>query len=217
MNLREFLAYRSECPFCQHILSIELSGRKNFARYETDRILFITDMKSIVPGQLNYKVAYSLGLDDNSFCIEFFTHKGSPTDMFRTEVPHHLIEKFKEFQANVGVFFSLHRCCTNCFRYTMFSADVNLHLEETKNKNIHLKIDKENFGFTLPNDKCMYLCNIYSKKNANSLLYYWKGNPDSIRWDTPFPKDAIQINLSLVPFISAEKTSERLANLIIFS
>jgi hypothetical protein len=197
MNLREFIAYNSNCPICSSKVTFSLhSKRRQSIRYEEDRLIVLFPLESLKKNQADFKVGYSFGLDNNSIRIEFYSYDEIRMD---DRTPMFLIDRFRELNKNLG-FYSWVKSCP-CDRYGCVTQTFSLD-------EIHsippLTISNEYWTFSY-NVKFIDMINIH---NSNRTAIVCRKNNEDIGSSFEIPK---------IPFISVQETSARLQNLIPFS
>lgn len=221
MNLKEFITYRNNCPICNDKLSTFFHSEKQQSfKYEEDRMVVIFRMDGLKKHQINYKVGYSFGPEDNSWQVEFYNQDGI---RFEKDSPYHLMDKFRELNKNLGLY-KFYRVCTapKCHRYNYSTNQFSL---KYKRHNIgDLSIKTEYIGMTMPTEngyKIFKLLNEYASPSRSTVVY-GKHKEESIARDdwgmhNP-PLDNLDIlQTHIIKFSSKEETMERINKLIIFS
>lgn len=210
MKLREFLNYRKECPVCQTSLITSFhSQKKQKSRYEDDRYLVLFDLNPLKSGSAKYKVGYSFGLDDNSLYVEFYTQQET---RYQNETPFHLINKFKELDANLKTY-KIYKHCTKCQRYSYSTDHFKLDYkacsigEVSVNSEHIIMVQPINDGF-----KIYKLLNYYNSKET--WLSYGKSKTDYDLTTLDLPN---VLQTSTIAFTSHDETMNRISKLIIFS
>lgn len=197
MNLREFIAYNSNCPICSSKVTFSLhSKRRQSVRYEDNRLIVLFPLEAIKKGQSDFKVGYSFGLDDHSLRIEFYT---KDEKRMEDQVPMFLIERFRELNKNLG-YYSWVKSCP-CDRYGCVTQ--NFALDQIR-LIPPLIIVNEYWTFTY-NDKSIDMINIDT--NYQTIIVLRKDNENT----------GSSFEIPKISFVSAEETSRRLRNLIPFS
>lgn len=224
MNLKEFIAYQTKCPICGDKLSTFFHSEKQQSfKYEEDRMVVIFRMDGLKKHQINYKVGYSFGLEDNSWQIEFYNQDSI---RFEKDSPFHLMDKFKELNKNLGLY-KFYRMCTapKCHRYNYCTNHFKLNYKTNFIENLggSLRVQMEYVGMTYPIEsgyKVFKLLNDYV--SSRSTLVYGKHKDETIARDdwgmhNP-PIDHLDIlQTPLIKFSSKEETMERISKLIIFT
>lgn len=215
MNLREFLDYRKTCPLCGNDLSIIFhSQKKQTIRIEDGRLLIVFRLDALKKKQIDYKVGYSFGYNDNSCYVEFYTKDNK---RFDNDIPDFLIKRFKELDRNL-VSYKFYRHCSKCCCYNYCSSGFHLYFKEARTNN--LMVSTEYFGMNLKlgiDDYKVYkLYNNYLESKStlmvekcHSLLLArddWGLHPGSGIIDT-----------SLIRFTTKEETIDRIQKLLVFS
>ena len=234
MNLKEFLNYRKNCPLCDGPLTTYLHSKKRQSiRYENGRMVVIFLLKSTKGKGLDYKVGYSFGLEDNSFCAEFYDKS-----LFRyeKEIPLFLVNRFKELNHNLKDL-RFYRVCNSCQRYDYISFPFRINLKNNILESWLIRSESfvfiQNYGGALDDRYRVYRVNNwhspdndYNQANGDkkwialdeSWITYWiTENAASARIDGPIPNLATALQLPLIPFISKEETFSRIKKLITFS
>lgn len=217
MKLREFFAYRKDCPVCKSPLATSFhSQKKQKVRYEDDRYLVLFDLKPIKKQQLSYKVGYSLGLDDNSVYIDFYTK-----DEVRLDTsPFHLMERFRELDFNLKDY-KIYKHCTACRRYNYSTEYLKLNYKNCSMGDI--TVNSEYIIMVHPSGgdgyKVYKMLNYYNAKET--WLNYGKVKTDDIII-SPNPDAAMMelpnmLRTCIIPFTSHDETMNRLGKLITFS
>jgi hypothetical protein len=232
MNLKEFLNYRKICPLCDSLLTTYLHSKKRQSiKYENNRVTVIfpliplkkngkgTDYKS----NFLFKVGYSFGLEDNSFCVEFYDK-----NLFRyeKETPRFLIDRFKELNQNLKDL-RFYRVCNGCQRYNYISFSFKIDLKNNTLKPWRLRSEYfgfiQNYGGALDDKYRVYrMTNWYSlgsdTENESWINYWITKRPFDAQFDIPMPIPEVTfLHLPLIPFVSREETLNRIKKLILFS
>jgi hypothetical protein len=224
MKLKEFIEYRSCCPICDTVLDTTqlLFSKQTINKTEGDRFISIFTLKSLDNRLPDYKAAYSIGLEDNSLQVEFYSEW---SNHHFAQVPMHLIEKFKNYYNNnsqTGLGYRFDKMCSYCRRYKISSNFFPILL---KTCNIgEIKIRLEMFGLSLPkNDGYtnIVLANHYTQDDSFSKMRWWHvpekdAARDTPRLDIPYPATTSDKKIPLLPFVSKEETARRLENLLMF-
>lgn len=215
MNLQEFIDHRSICPICNTptVLTFH-SQKKQKLVSEYGNHVFIFEMRGLQKKQQVYQVGFSFNPATYDFNIEFYTDKKRLDDRINLTV----IERFKEFYENLGVF-KMHLHCKECYRYSLISDPVELDFQTCKME--PLTIFTEYFGLSSSeeedgNDRSIYRLTNYPKDNISNLVYF--------KSDGVFAAELYQkgfnypyLELPLIKFISSLETTNRLNKLLIFS
>jgi hypothetical protein len=217
MKLHDFLHHRETCPSCQYPLLTKFLPRKQSIKYEDDYIVIVTDMSSIKKNQPDYKVGYSMSLQNNSFHIDFFTKDGVKFDK---EIPIHLVEKFRELDRYLAGMYVFYRTCGNCFKYTSSTSPINFDFSSSTFEELELRYESFCLSVPIKDDdkvKIMVLCNFTDKRDPESIVYYWRGNETEARCDKQYSAHAQFLSLPRIPFVSVEETTKRLSGLLTFA
>jgi len=213
MILAELMAKYKNCPVCGYFsLTTEfLSKSKPIIGYEEDYLYAIIDLRSLNKIGTDYKAGYFFSMKDDSFHIEFFTkHK----EKLYNKIPLYILDNFKEFTRNASLPRFI-RKCTSCHRFIMTSENLTLDFKSGKVKKLSLM--HETFGFVTQTEtdyKVVVLSNFYDTQM--SKVFYWRQDNGIINYDYSFPINSSQLSLPLIPFVSEEKTRERLNGLLPF-
>lgn len=222
MNLRQFLDYRSTCPFCQGSLFTSFrpqSGRRQGQRYEEGRLVNIFDLDS-ANGNHVCKVGYSFGLDDSSFQVQFYDGE----ELEKKSITLSLLEKFVGLHANLKSFTFRKECRDKrCGRYYYGSQEFVLDL---KGKELpQLTLHKERFGLIRQAQGCwrvMLLTNLHTQQQSIVRMLNREEkmeDTDSPAWalgnELPLRED--DLLLPIIAFTSIEEVTKRVSNLVIFS
>jgi len=216
MNLQEFINLRSHCPMCDtQLITRFVSSRQQTTRIIENRFVAIHTLKALKNDQQDYQVGFSFSLENDSFCIEFYTEWDTAN-----MVPLHLIDKFKLFYKNTnGPNYRFARHCMFCHKYITYSSVVDFDLKVCKTGD--LKQHTEIFIFTLPgesNYKVIELTNSFKDKPTSELRWWKTDNEAYARVDRVAPPNhSLLSDLSLIPFVSKDKTRDRLNGLITFA
>lgn len=223
MKLREFLHYRKSCPICDDPLTVTFhSERRQKIRYQDDRLLILFPLDKIKKHQQNYKVGYSLGLDDNSLGVEFYTMN---EERYCNNSPLFLITRFKELDQNLQDY-KIYKHCHSCNSYN-YASDY-MTLDYKKCSFGELTIHTEYVIVTKPANnglKVFKLLNYY--KSKETFLNYGIV-PTKAHYNLLSPKYIVgsgvksldldnNIHTSLIPFTSPDEVANRLDKLILFS
>lgn len=192
-----------------------ISSRQQTTRFIDNRFVAIHTMRALKNDQHDYQVGYSFSLDDDSFYVEFYTEWDTAN-----MVPLHLIDKFKEFYKNTnGPNYRFARHCMFCHKYICYSSTVNINLKTCRTGDLHQEM--ESFIFMLPGDngyRAIKLSNRMSP-DLSSELRWWKTDSEGYaKIDSAIPPNhSVRTGLSYIPFVSKEKTRDRVNGLITFS
>jgi len=175
--------------------------------------------------QIDYKVGYSFGLDDNSWQVEFYNQDNI---RFEKDSPNFLMKRFKELDKNLGDYkFYKHCGKPGCCRYNYSSTIFRLDYKHGKLGSLSnspvMTVGMEYIGMSSPTEdgyKVYKLLNDY--KSSRSTLIFGKHPSELITrsdWGMHNPPiDTLGIiQTSLIKFSSKEETMERVSKLIVFS
>ena len=215
MNLKEFISHRQYCPICETQLITNFhSNRKQTIKLEEHRFVVFFELDSLTCSQKPYAMSYSFGLEHFDFQVEFYTSDRSS----RFEICHDfLIKRFLELHKNLKTFQFI-RECIFCGQYKCSTQLFELNLKTSKCES--LTIFSEEFGLVQPisdGHRIYRLSNNYLESKSDLTLFRGKPADAKIRypavrsWQNP-----TVLRLPLIPFISKEKTTDRLNNLMIF-
>ncbi len=218
MNLDDFLKARASCPMCGYqnlVLYFCTLDSPQDTVYETNnRILakkFLSPLKK--KSKYCYQAGYSFSLDDNSFSIDFYNEKG---ERFVDQIRLSLIEKFKEYDKNISSRYSFLRQCNSCRNYLCKTSTFNL---DFKTSLVSFESKLEVFGFVTKTEqdyKTVVLRNNYDSKASE--IYCWRGDDKGTIYRLSYPSSKVTLfNLPLIPFVSKEKTNNRINTLLLFS
>jgi hypothetical protein len=217
MNVSEFLKERESCPICDYqcLVTYFQAIASISVRREEDSLVAIKNLNPLVKGKdpHYYKAGYYFSLIDNSFAIEFFTKKG---ERFVDQTHLHLIEKFKSFSENIHNKYYFTRECPSCRNYLCTTKDFSL---DFKACTLDIELGTEIFGFvTKTNEdyKTVVLSNNY--RMNSSKIFYWRGDREETVYHLRYPSAKVtNFTLPLIPFVSREKTNNRINTLLLFS
>lgn len=219
MNLRNFLDYRESCPFCNSRLDAKfnaISGRKNdlcFDQYGEGKVTATFSMDSLNRIHKTYQIIYEFDLDNDNFAVYFADKEGHRYEDYS---PTFLCERFKAFHNNLR-HFEFSRSCLICNKYRFRSRSIYVSYELSSFFNPDVWYEEIAMSQKTQNGYTVYqLYNYIFDKKSN--LTIWNNNDGSCsieRW----PQKPTQSNFTfpLIPFVSKEKTIERLNNLLLFS
>ena len=217
MNLSEFLNYKTTCPLCESDLNIVFhSQKKQSIRLEDKRLLIKFPLDALKKGQVDYKVGYSFGLEDNSWYIEFYNKVNA---RFDNEAPSYLIDRFKELNKNLAEYHFYRSCPCACYYYRS-----NPFKLEFKSSNIgELEVHAEYIGVSQMLDehkeksfKNFVLINDYLAGKSSFVLEK-SASPLNVRYDHVHVPNESYTQTSLIKFTNKEETMERLKKLLVFS
>lgn len=232
MTLKEFLNYRTRCPLCDNGLNTKFhSERQQVIRYEDDRINFHVNMDGMTKKDNDYKVAYSFGMNDNSFKLEIYKKSDPPYgNLFDRSVPIDVLKKFRRLNQNLSLSprspsqepapaeYKIYRYCKSCNKYRYSSAHFKLFLESATYEIPF--VATEYFGMyqkVKDTYKVYRLFNYYSA--GLSTIQFGRFSHEwivDLQVGSP-PERLDKMELPLIEFVSAEETMKRLNTLIIFS
>lgn len=213
MNLRDFLNYRTNCPLCDStMITYFHSRRQQSIKYEDGRLSVSFLLNAVGKKQTNYKGAYSFGMDDNSFRIEFYTKDDVH---YYDRSPDFLISRFKELHKNLKDF-RFFRDCKHCFAYRYVSSFFDFDYETSTIE--HLRVSQENVILTHKmNDESYRIFRLNNSLLINeSELTFWKSTTKAHNLQS-FETSGTVFCLPLIPFVSKEKTIARLNDLIVYT
>src|SRR5579864_8427822 len=218
MNLQEFINFRQLCPICDSSLVTGFhSNRKQLVKCEDNRATFIFDLNSLDIIKKPHKVAYSFGLLDSSFQVEFYTkddihyHNHSP-DFLRSRFLdlHKNLEKVSDFK-----FF---RGCTSCRQYAYSSNFFHINLKLGSYDPLQIWSESVGFAHSLGEEGFRIIQLVNMLKENRSILCLWKNTGGYAHLDAGYLcSGGTTLNLPLIPFVSKEETFARLNKLIIFT
>jgi len=225
MNLKEFLEYRKICPICSDVLVTSFhSQKKQIIRYEDDRFVVIFRLDALKKKQINYKVGYSFGFENNSWHVEFYSQDDK---RFENDSPNFLRDRFKELDKNLGQY-KFYRHCTGCCCYNYSSQDF--YLDYDLGLIEELIVNVEYIGMLQPVEsgfKVYKLLNDYG--GGKSTIVFGRHHSELIaRSDagvvnkgpfitTSYGSNLDMIQTPIIKFTSNEETMERINKLLIFS
>jgi len=216
MILSEFLDRYNSCPLCnsKRLSTYILSNRKQSVEYIDDSLEIILSLRSEKNKTLfhDYKVGVYLSLKDNSFNIKYFDRYCKEYDV----IPTYLINDFKKYLKNASPL-KIYKECTSCYKFFTTTTEINLDLKKSI---IDTDVNIDHFCFITKTDsdyKIIILNNFYIR--SESEIVYWRTNDSIIEFGFGFnyPDNCSKLSLSLISFISKEKTQERINNLLIYS
>jgi hypothetical protein len=229
MHILDFFDYNKNCPICDCLLTSDIHFQiQQDIKLENNRTIIIFPLRSV--GDINNKIGYSFGLQDDSFSVEFYN-----SDMEKIEkVSDDLINTGLMLNRHLGPF-QFHRQCVNCKRY-LYNSN-NFKLDILGHKYDPLIVQSESFGFIeyfdgiKPISKYHKLDKNYPKTkyqiyklyndytNKISTISYWDSfNFSDVNYDegitgSPFNS----LNLPIIKYVSYKRTLSRLKTLILFS
>lgn len=216
MNLKEFIGQRDKCPMCDsQLITRFISSRQQTTKFIENRFVAIHTMKAMKNDQQDYQVGYSFSMDDDSFCVEFYTEWDTAN-----MVPLHLIDKFKVFYKNTnGPNYRFARHCMFCHKYICYSSPIEVNLKAPRTG--ELQMEMESFIFILPGEEGCRAIKLTNKLLGapKSDLHWWLTDSEGYaRIDKMMPhRHSALTNLSFIPFVSKDKTCDRLNGLITFA
>ena len=229
MHLLKFLEYNNTCPICDCLLTTDMHStvQQEFRLEEDDRAVFIFPLRSV--GDPNN--GYSFGLKDNYFSIKYY----GPNKEKLEQVSDFLINTTARlFNHHLGKY-QFHRQCANCKRY-LYNSN-NFKVDILGYKYDPLIVQSESFGFIeyfdgiKPISKYHKLDKNYPKTkyqiyklyndyiNKISTISYWDSfNFSDVNYDEGITASSFNsLNLSIIKYVSYERTLNRLKTLILFS
>lgn len=214
MILKGFIDHKLNCPLCNNPLNVSLetnSYKRIQVEYKDNRAIFSMNLRKSKNSMSYYNIIYSFSLQDNSFHIDFCD---DPVTIL-------MLNKFKNYNNNISNTYRFIKRCLYCEKYSATSTDFHLSYKDATINDI--LIWQESFCMILPTDtdyKIMCLFNFYktdNMKSANkSIIVHWRSD-EAINFNYNYPENHSWIETGLIPFVSLEKTRERLNTLIIFS
>lgn len=209
MNLQDFINYRDKCLVCNNQLKLVLHSKKiQSLRYEEDRIIFIFALNPLNHKLTSYRVAYSFGLQDNSFQIEFY----SLGDWRYEQVPDFLRDKFKDLHKNLKSFV-FYKYCNICDCYNYSSNKLPLDLSGNQMGELMISVENISLIKTVnKNTKSYKLSNNY--EDSKSTLLFRSFDKEITN---PAFSSSDMINTPLIKISNKEDLIERIGKLLIFS
>lgn len=215
MNLQEFIGYREKCPICDNkLITCFHSQKKQYLRFEENRLLVVFWMNALKKHQIDYKVGYSFGLTDNSWYAEFFNKDDV---RFENDSPQFLRDRFKELDKNLGGY-KFYRHCTLCQRYNYSTNTFQLDYQTATVKKLCLNM--EFIGLIAPIDdgfKVYRLLNDYMS-NRSTLLFGKVIAEQTTYFDPAGSAHGLQsLQTPLIKFTTPIETVDKLNKIILFS
>ena len=192
-----------------------ISSRQQRTKFIENRFVAIHTLRALKNDQQDYQIGYSFSLDDDAFCVEFYSEWDTAN-----LVPLHLIDKFKEFYKNTnGPNYRFARHCLFCHKYICYSTPIDINLKTCRTG--EMQSEMESFIFVLHNEDRHRAIKLTNKMlpAPSSELRWWKTDSEGYaKVDAPHPYNhSVLTGLSHIPFISKEKTCDRLNGLITFA
>jgi len=219
MNLQQFLQYKNNCPLCGYTLTTSFhSQKRQKIKFENNRFLVIFTMDALNKKNKSYQVGYSIGLDDNSFFMEFYSRDG---EHFDKQIPISVLDRFKSFNSNLTNY-KIYRHCTECENYNYSSNYFTLNFITC---NIgDLSVISEVFGL---------IQEYYDNWKLYKLVNYYDTNKSILNYDRISKYEFLHqlmdkrlnlnrfnfanvIETNLIKFSSKDEIMERLGKLLIF-
>ena len=215
MNLREFLSFKQECPFCNKTLSFCFhSQKRQTIRYEENRLIVLFRLSGLKKHQIDYKVGYSFGLSDNSWRVEFYTQDEK---RFENDSPQFLRDRFRELDRNLKNTYRFYKHCKTCGRYNYMSDVFSLDLRKPSIGN--LSVGNEYYGLAQPVDDCFRIFKVHLNHthNTTSILVSKEESDVWARDDSTFSM-ARHIQLSRAMNVdSLDSLIEKMKTILVFS
>lgn len=152
MNIKQFIAYKANCPACGSILNTTFeSQNRKIIRYENNRMVVQSDLIPLKKKkEKSYKIFHSMGMEDNSFFIDFATENGQ---MYKHSVSLEIIEKYREYDKNTKSYL-FYRSCNACCQYQYRSLPIIFNHKYSFFSNP--KVHKENLQISRVSKNNMY-------------------------------------------------------------
>jgi hypothetical protein len=184
-------------------------------RYEEDRLIVKFDLSSLNFSSKNYKISYSIGLNDNTWHLDFYNKENVK---LKTSVPVSIIKKFKALHNNVGSY-NFYKHCQSCFTYTYSSGPFEL---DFKNCTVSsLTVNNEYFGIAdeIKNAKQekykVYKIFNNFKDKSTTLMYSTSWYPTVVRYDSHMTMN--DLILPLLKFNSKDEFLNRINKIMPFA
>lgn len=194
MNLKQFLEYRTNCPFCEQLLFTSFAYRITTSNLTKD-YLILTKRKYIEYDKVFYDVNYFLNLTENIFHINFNKRRNkviSNSILEELNIIHK--NRFNDI-TNQDRIHNISMNCESCRRYNIISNDFTFDCNNYKLIGTDVySINREYFYFS-------NLSLVNDRNSKNSLIRF---------------KNQI-IKTDLINFVSEEETYNKLKTLILFS
>lgn len=200
MNLKQFLEYRTHCPYCSKELISAFCSKSRPIISNGNTFTTSIKLRSLKRGQKTYEA--KLSIQDKKFVVEFERTGESLYD----KIPLFVLDRFKDFIHNSRCTIFKHCKCEN---YTYHSNYFHLDLKSPTLQD--LSVNQEYFSALRLNKQTV--CNISSfpKENRTTLqLYKYPIEENNISG----PR---QIDLPFIKFMNQTKMIERLNKLLVFS
>lgn len=220
MQFSEFVKYKECCPICKNFLSISLlSTRKYKFKYQEDKYVFSTFMKSLGKNKSTLDIDFVFNLQNASFSVNFYDKANKLIALY---TPMSFIDSFKEFISNQKRLI-FERRCTMCYQYKYQSKGITIDFNKSElgplvidSESIchYRKIDEENTR--------VFKIEYYTLSNT-SLLAVKDITTDNLSKMAPFSglnlefKNEISCPYRLEMFGTKEQDLEKLETLITFS
>ena len=205
LNLQTFLDYRKYCPFCETPLDTKFrtypSLRTVIPKNRENSLDAFFYMRSIDLTHNSYEAHYVFDKSNNSFLLEFC----SKNDQKILHTSSKILNQFKEFNDNVGLYF-FEKECRYCWQYKYFSNYFKLDIDKMVVSK--LEVNKEYFSFPIKGKEGYFIDIINDYDVMKSYL-------SIIDKRYIYPSNT-KITGPIIPFISVEETGKRLKNLLTF-
>lgn len=165
-------------------------------------------MKGIKKNQKSYRVGYSVGLDDNSFRIEFYDQ--DDVTYYDTS-PLWLISRFKKFHQNVNDH-KIIRHCSVCKQYYYESDVLQFDFSKGRIDDFGVKIEWCKFTQPTANEHKIYNVHNWFDTNKSWITIYKSGTADGYSVRAPEP-----ISIPLISMSSIQDLKKRIDNIMPFA
>ena len=214
MNLQKFINYRKNCPLCDSDLATGFhSRRRQIIKFEDDKITATFTMDPINRFKKTYQVVYSFNKLDNSFCVDFINQDGN---CYEKEVPLFLLDMFRNFNSNLKRY-RFFRECTFCMKYEYYSNHFFLPTNDSVYPLLSVNEEHLILSKAVGNNHRFFKLVNNLEDNKSQLLVIKDHIKNITMHDWSSWAMADHMKLPLIPFVSKNKTLERLDNLLIFS
>jgi hypothetical protein len=218
MNIKEFISYKTICPFCDSTLKLcFLSKRKQILFNNENTITVIFDLNPINKSQKLYRAGFNFNIINNTFYIEFYNKSLSKIE---DSIPTHLINRLKDLLNNISDY-QIYKTCNKCDKYNYSS---NVFKIDLRSRNIgNLSLHSEFFEVIQPITDGYKIYELYNRHDENhSFILYKKSKFENKKLSIVgsnglIASDGNYIKTNLIKISDTTKLSDKLSKIITFS
>lgn len=136
MNIKEFIHFTDNCPFCREQLkTFFLSKRKQVSYINDNNANVFFDLNSLNKKEPSYKVNIIFNLLNNNFLVNFYSKDYIE---YSSKININVLSKFKKFINNIKGC-QIYRSCEKCLQYSYCSNNFDFDFKSTNIGTLYIK------------------------------------------------------------------------------